>query len=83
VDAEKKGEEHITKERFEEIAKRHNVDGLTTGTSEVSMFSILEISKRLNLPFYATSKQLETINNKKVVVMLMSIISLFISINYL
>jgi carbamoylphosphate synthase large subunit len=48
-----------------EIAKNHKVDGLTTGTSEASMFSILHLSKRLNLPFYATEEQLATLNNKK------------------
>lgn len=48
-----------------EIAKEHSIDAITTGTSEASMCSILKLTNRLNLPFYATSEQLETINNKK------------------
>jgi hypothetical protein len=52
-------------EALYDIAKKHHVDGITTGTSETSMYSILQLSKRLNIPFYATSKQLETINNKR------------------
>ncbi len=48
-----------------ELVKKHNVDGITTGTSETSMYTILEISKRLSVPFYASSEQLEIINNKK------------------
>lgn len=47
------------------IATKHNIDGITTGTSEASMYSILKLAKRMGLPFYATSEQLETINNKK------------------
>lgn len=48
-----------------EIAKKHAIDGITTGTSESSMYSILELSKRLPIPFYTNAKQLEIINNKK------------------
>lgn len=32
-------------DKIEEIARKHQVDGLTTGTSEVSMHSILQITK--------------------------------------
>jgi biotin carboxylase len=47
------------------IAVKHKVDGITTGTSEASMYSVLELCKRLELPFYASSDQLGTINNKR------------------
>jgi len=48
-----------------EIAISHKVDGITTGTSEASMFTILNITKELGLPFYSTKEQLELINDKK------------------
>lgn len=48
-----------------DIAKKHKVDGITTGTSEASMYTILHLSKRLDIPFYTTNKQLEVINNKR------------------
>jgi len=49
----------------EHIARSHNVDGITTGTSESSMYTILQLSKRLGLPFYATTQQLEILNDKQ------------------
>lgn len=48
-----------------ELINLYDIDGVTTGTSESSMYSILNISERQGLPFYATRQQLETINDKK------------------
>lgn len=48
-----------------DLARKYDVDGITTGTSEASMFTIIQVCKRLSLPFYATDSQLETINNKR------------------
>jgi biotin carboxylase len=48
-----------------DLARKYSVDGITTGTSEASMFTILQVAKILNLPFYATDTQLERINNKR------------------
>lgn len=52
-------------ENLYDIAVKHDVDGVTTGTSEASMYSILNITERLGLPFYATKIQLGEINDKK------------------
>lgn len=49
---------------IEELARSHEVDGITTGTSEVSMHTVLEVTNRLCLPFYASKEQLNTINDK-------------------
>lgn len=50
---------------IENIIKKNAIDGVTTGTSETSMYSILKISSNLNLPFYTNEQQLEIINDKK------------------
>jgi biotin carboxylase len=50
---------------LEAIAAERAVDGITTGTSESSMFSVLALTARLQLPFYSTEEQLGVINNKK------------------
>lgn len=48
-----------------DLARDYKVNGITTGTSEASMFTILQACKVLGLPFYATDNQLDTINNKR------------------
>ena len=52
-------------EALESIAREHAVDGITTGTSEASMYSVLQLTRQLHLPFYATERQLENINDKR------------------
>lgn len=51
--------------KIEELAKKHNVDGITTGTSESSMYTILKVTNNLDLPFYTSEPVLQKINNKK------------------
>jgi len=46
------------------LAKRLNVDGIVTGASEASNYTILEVTKRLGLPYFADMDQLESVNNK-------------------
>ena len=49
-----------------DIAKKHKVNGVTTGTSESSMHTVMNVTKILGLPFYANEDTLEKINNKRI-----------------
>lgn len=48
-----------------ELCIKYKVDGITTGTSESSMYSVLKLTNLLKLPFYTNANQLEIINDKK------------------
>lgn len=50
---------------IEKLAKKYNVNGITTGTSESSMFTIMKVTEKLGLPFYTNEEQIELINDKK------------------
>jgi hypothetical protein len=47
------------------IVDTYKINGITTGTSESSMCSILTLSELRDIPFYTSRKQLEIINDKK------------------
>jgi len=52
-------------DKIASLAKKLSVDGITTGTSESAMYTVLSVTEHLGLPFYATRDQLNLINNKK------------------
>ena len=52
-------------DKLEELCKVEGVDGVFTGFEDYNIHVAKKLSKRLNLPFYATEEQLSTITDKK------------------
>lgn len=51
-------------DELEKICREKNVDGIFTGFEDFNIHIAEKLCKRLNLPFYATKEQLETVTNK-------------------